>query len=493
MNISELLLNIKSVSFDSLVCQTKIVTEDDKEKYLEKGYAFVLTLQEYQERFTINPSCIWYAPSIAQPCIYFNKDTLAAALFPIDFMYSEIYKNAEVFYKVIQEREGEVIAGKYQNSISSLPDSMRLEYFKLLVDKKGADIPGLYKLFFSNYVRADYGFGNVGADLMMVILNSKTAEDKLSTEKQLENLPDIVKVYRGGNSASLPYEKAYSWTLDINTANFFASRLGTNEGYIVEAEVNKKDIIEAFLDYGDEQEVLVNPQNIRIISQLNIRGIDFIEKILPEVSMVYKQYVDKMMNLEFAQDSSVHGHSHQARVLLLALTIAHHLNLSASDKRILATTAIYHDTQRINDETDELHGKISKDYYCSTIRNPDPIVEFLCEFHCLPDNEGYKEIMNNRQLSKNRSKAKLLFDIFKDADALDRVRFGIKALDLKQLRLPISKELSISARMYLEYVHINKEPNLISNGIDNKIRLASKKATTEKNIQKSISSNRQTK
>lgn len=477
MNISEILLNIKSVSFDSLVCQTEIVTEDDKQKYLEKGFAFVLTYQECTNKFSIDPACIWYTPSIAQPCIYFNKDTLAAALFPIEFIYSEIYKNAEAFYKVIQEREGEISVGNYQSSISSLPDSMRLEYFKLLMDKKGPNIPGLYKLFFSNYVKADYGFGNIGADLIEVVLNSKTAEDKLSTEKQLQNLPEIVKVYRGGNSASLSYEKGYSWTLDINTANFFASRLGTDEGYIVEGEVNKRDIIEAFLDYGSEQEILINPQDIHIISKINVRGIDFIEKILADISMVYKQYVDKMKTLEFAQDSSVHGPSHEARVLLLALTIAHYLNLPASDKRILAEAAVYHDVQRINDDTDEFHGKLSRDYYCSVVKKPDPIVEFLCEYHCLPDSDGYKKIMNNRKLSKNRGKTKLLFDIFKDADALDRVRFGIKSLDLKQLRLPISRELSLVARLYLEYVKLDIPIRRKYNNLNDKIYNASKKVT----------------
>ena len=35
----------------------------------------------------------------------------------------------------------------------------------------------------------------------------------------------------------------------------------------------------------------------------------------------------------------------------------------------------------------------------------------------------------------------LLYQILKDADALDRVRFGIYDLDVNQLRLPISHKL----------------------------------------------------
>ena len=179
-----------------------------------------------------------------------------------------------------------------------------------------------------------------------------------------------------------------------------------------------------------------------------------------------------MEHLSFAQNSAEHGYGHEARVLLLCLTIAHLMNLPPRDRRVLATAAIYHDTQRTNDSVDEIHGCASKEYYMKNELSPDPLVSFLCEYHCLPDEAGYKEIRDNRSLSKNRSRSKLLYEIFKDADALDRVRFGIRALDLNQLRLPISKELVLIAKIYKDQIKVPSMSELPKAPLSQKIKSA---------------------
>ena len=53
-----------------------------------------------------------------------------------------------------------------------------------------------------------------------------------------------------------------------------------------------------------------------------------------------------------------------------------------------------------------------------------------------------------------RKKAKTLLDVFKDADALDRVRFGISELDVNQLRIPISKKLPLLAELCVRNIKI---------------------------------------
>lgn len=225
---------------------------------------------------------------------------------------------------------------------------------------------------------------------------------------------------------------------------------------MVEGEVAKKDVIEAFLDDRRESEIVVAPEHVNVLNCISIKGLEFIKPILPEITPMYHKYRDQMETLAFAHDSDVHGHEHEARVLLLSLIIAHHLDLPMRDRKILAAAAIYHDTQRTNDDVDPTHGKAAKAYYQSFCPAPDPHVSFLCEYHCLPDEMGFKEIRNNRKLSKDRSRSQLLFDIFKDADALDRVRFGLRSVDLNQLRLPISKELSLVARICLEQIKVER-------------------------------------
>ena len=74
----------------------------------------------------------------------------------------------------------------------------------------------------------------------------------------------------------------------------------------------------------------------------------------------------------------------------------------------------------------------------------------------MPDEEAYQHIRNNRVLSKNRSRATKLFNIFKDADGLERIRLdgALKELDLNQLRTEKAKTLSLVARICLEQVKI---------------------------------------
>ena len=461
MTLDELLLNVKAVSLDSIVCQTAIKTEEDKKEYQGQGYQIQLTEDEFKAKFEVDPQHIFYTPSFSFNSFYFNQDTLAVCPFHLEFFLAkeqgmEMGMTAQGAYKAIEEREKEIAEGNYMGSILTLPDGMRLEYFKLLVEQ-GKDVPDLYKLFIDFYMQSDYGFSNIDKGALDAIIKSKTPNEKRSTTMKLKKLADgdTLTVYRGGNSASTPYEDAYSWTLDINTANFFAIRRGSGPAYIVKGEVSKKDVIEYISD-RNEQEILVDPSKVNIVDVLNLKGLDFLKEVLPKIAPMYHKYKETLEDLEFHQESSIHGVEHSARVLLMCLIIAEELNLSMGDRRILATAAIYHDTKRTHDWVEPAHGRASKDYYHSDVTNPDPLVEFLCEYHCLPDEEGYQEIRNNRKLNKNKDKSTRLFNVFKDADGLERVRLGDirREMDMNQYRLPITKELTLVARINLEQVKL---------------------------------------
>lgn len=457
MTIDELLLNVKAVGLDSIVCQADIKTEEDKKSYQGQGYNIELTVDEFKEKFKVDPKLVWYTPSLSLGCFYFNQETLAACPFHIEFYLFDLGSmNVEDAYKVFESREKEVANNDYMGSILTLPDAMRLEYFSLLIEKKGKDVPGLYRLFFSNYVNSDYGFSNIDRDTLQAILESKTDEDKRETEKHLKGFPDVITIYRGGNSASTPYEEGYSWTMDINVADFFAIRRGNGPGYIVKGEVKKSDVIECLFEDRDEKEVIVDPHNVNVVEIIEIKGLEFLQEVLPKVVPMYQKYRDMLYDLDFYQSSSIHGKEHEARVLLLSLIISEMLNLPSSDRKVLALASIYHDTQRTHDWVEPKHGKASREYYHNSVSNPDPLVEFLCEYHCLPDKKGYEEIKRNRKLSKNRERAIKLYKVFKDADGLDRVRLGNirKEMDLNQYRLPITRELTLVARICMEQIKI---------------------------------------
>lgn len=463
-NLDELLMNVRAVGLDSLVCQTEIQSEDDIKRYAEKGYYIQLTEAQFRQKFELDPKYIWYTPSVSTLCLYFNRETLAACPFHVEFLAEAVEEEDSLFspkkaYKAIQEQEADAAKGNYWNSLLSLNDAMRLDYFKLLVREKGKEMPGLYEMFLEFYSQSDYGFSNLDRAMMDDIFASKSCREKKKTERKLTlalgpaETSDTVTVYRGGNTKSTPWEQAYSWTLDINTANFFAIRRGQGPAYIAEGKVRRSEILE-YIDDRDEKEVLVKPGAVQMKEVQELKGLDFLEDKLPAVAPVYLKYKSELDKLDFFNESSIHGKQHTLRVLLLCLLIAEELGLPMADKKTLATAAIYHDTQRTHDWVEPEHGRAARDYYHEKAKNPDPVVEFLCEYHCAPDEEGMEEIRRNRHLRKNRSKAELLYRIFKDADGLDRVRLGdIRTeMDINQYRLDITKGLTLVARISLENI-----------------------------------------
>lgn len=455
MNIDELLLNISDVSMESRVWQTQIQTAEDIAKYQKKGYTVELTEGEFREKYEgIDPACVCYTPSISCNALYFNEKTLAVCYIPfIGMLTDSDFASPERIKRIVENCEKEVAEKDFMRSVMCLPDGMKFTYFEMLIEKYGSDIPDLYSMFFSVYQSSDYGFSSVSPKVIETVMFARTAEDEEKVRERISPLPDVVTVYRGGNSASTKPEEAYSWTTDINIANFFAARRGKEQGYIVTAEVNKKDILEYFPE-DTEKEVIVAPENVRIQETMSIHGQNFLSTVGNRVFEKYETYRSKLRNLCFAQDSEAHGRKHELRVLLLALMIADNIGVSDADMDVLATAAIYHDTMRTNDDTDPVHGRDGRVYYQNNVKKPNLLAAIICEYHCLPDEEG-RDII--RATFKNKEKQKryiLLYDIFKDADALDRVRFGLRDLDLNQLRNPVSKQLSLVARLLLNAVEV---------------------------------------
>lgn len=449
---------IGNVRFKDLVCQKDIKTQKDIEKLQKKSYLVELTAKEFSARFPLLPiDKIFYGPIISVPSLYYNAETLAASSFMVPFLIHPELGGSEFteesFLKTIEKAENDVKNGNYYSSGMQLPDAAQMEYLNLLSQRICP--PNLYDIFLRIYRKSDYGFSLLTAKTMDTIIRSKTAEDKDKTETALKKLPARIKIFRGGNSQSVPYQSAYSWTTDINSASFFAARRGVGPGYIACATIGKEDVIEYFPN-SSEKEILTLPGSLsfQMGEEISLKGLAYLEKALPEAADLYHEYCDELMTLNFAMDSPIHGREHEARVLLHCILLGNELKLSSDDLRILCTAAIYHDTGRENDGADDGHGAKGWEYYISNVENPDPFVEFLCIYHSLPDKVGYKRIQKDPVLAKQRDRAKKLLDVFKDADALDRVRFGIQDVDLNQMRNSVSRTMVLVARLMLDNVRL---------------------------------------
>ena len=457
MTDAEIVVASHDIGFDRLLCQTEVKTAADKKRYKKEGYQSLYTIREFHDMFPeVNIQNIWYVQAVTLDIVYLNKESLAAIPLYNNILFSDEEKTKprpEVLHNYIALVEAAVSRKEFGRCISALPNGMRMDYFNLLIEKyPNGDIPGLYKEFRRAYVQSSYGFSRLKQETLRVIIDSRSPNDIAATAQFLDQFPEPVPVYRGGsNTISAPVEWGYSWSTDISVANFYATRLGGDRGYIACGVCPKEKVIAANIDQG-RTEIFVDPHDIEIIEVINLKGLEDLPAVFNDVTMMYHQYIGYLSDLDFVMKSDMHGQLHEQRVLLLSLTIAHYLNLPNPDRHILAEAAIYHDTQRNNDGVDDRHGQCARIYYTENWHDPNPLTELLIEYHCLPDEHGYQRIQETSCLKDQEEHAKLLFDIFKDADALDRVRFGPENLDVNMLRLPISKTLTMVAKLYLQNV-----------------------------------------
>lgn len=97
----------------------------------------------------------------------------------------------------------------------------------------------------------------------------KRAEAKyLMDESEFENyknLDDTLTVYRGVTSHNARNIKALSWTLDPNTAEWFAHRFG-EKGIVYEAQINRKHVY-ALFKCRNESEIIVDPRYLMNITE----------------------------------------------------------------------------------------------------------------------------------------------------------------------------------------------------------------------------------
>ena len=451
MTLDELYLDINSANFDNIVCQKDIKTDEDIKYWNDKGYYINTTLDKFEEKFDIDAGNIWYTTSMSMFCFYFNKETLAVAPFHMEFYMTDAFK-PEKIKEGIEDIEKKVSEGNYDWCIMNLPDNMKMEYLKMIVEKK-ENIPNLYELFFDTYTSSDYGFNDIDRRMFDKIVDAMPEEEDERINVELNKYPDVITVYRGGNSASTPYQKAYSWTTDINVANFFASRRGKDTGYIAVGHVKRRNVITIIND-RNESEIIVRPEDVKDIDVIPVYGLDFLENMIPQITSMYHEYRDLLDRVWFYNEDGEHGKLHSARVMLLSLILGRRLNLSNADMKKLCIASVYHDIGRTHDGVCTEHGIASAKEYVNDVKVVDPYVEFLIKYHCKPDEEGRMEISRNKKL--NRMKAEILFNIFKDADALDRVRFGsIKNdLDLEQLRTPFAKQMTLIARLCVQQIKL---------------------------------------
>ena len=91
---------------------------------------------------------------------------------------------------------------------------------------------------------------------------------------QFKTLDDTVTVYRGVTPHNAKSVKALSWSLNQETAEWFAHRFGEN-GTVYEAQIDKKHIY-AYFSGRNESEVIVDPSYLTNITEVQDLSSDFL-------------------------------------------------------------------------------------------------------------------------------------------------------------------------------------------------------------------------
>lgn len=179
------------------------------------------------------------------------------------------------------------------------------------------------------------------------------------------------------------------------------------------------------------------------------KALSLMECLLKSKHLAYfKQYRDRLTEIDNFERG--HGIDHTMRVLMLISFISDEMPLRDEELGILYKAAAFHDAGRINGLADPMHGELGAKWYCKHYGREEK-VEFLIKYHSL-DDEVAKNDLKDLEF-EHKERLWLLYEILKDADALDRVRFkyyGNGALDEKFLRLDYSKKLVSVAYKLLE-------------------------------------------
>lgn len=176
---------------------------------------------------------------------------------------------------------------------------------------------------------------------------------------------------------------------------------------------------------------------------------DFCPEEIKPSFLYWRNYLKENITFNLTE-SEIHTRQHAERVLLYALLIGRQiLGNTPDDLTALAHAAIFHDTRRMDDWLDVGHGARSAAYYSKYCETKSDIMfleptYLIMKYHDRDDRDGMEAI---RQVCAGQAEHVIrLYQIFKDADALDRFRLGATALDVRFLRNEAALQLVDLAR-----------------------------------------------
>lgn len=131
--------------------------------------------------------------------------------------------------------------------------------------------------------------------------------------------------------------------------------------------------------------------------------------------------------------SPIHGEDHIERTLLHGIIGAMEEGLGEADIRLLMEACSYHDVGRINDGLDDEHGLRSAEQMGRlTGRTGDELAMLMAMAEAHSRSDLVMDQVIEKYRPRDKERCRMLAELLKDADGLDRVR--IRMLDPSYLR-----------------------------------------------------------
>lgn len=162
----------------------------------------------------------------------------------------------------------------FDKHVKNISDDIGEVYNKAFFDSDGEEmvIPKfvwqLQELsgdFFSAWANSSWDLINaLGVERVFEILEQLAVYRFATWEENeyefFEGIPEVVKIYRGGDGTKEDVLKGFSWSLDFEVANEFAEK--HVQGLVLSAEISKNDVL---LINTAQNELVPHPKNLRKI------------------------------------------------------------------------------------------------------------------------------------------------------------------------------------------------------------------------------------
>lgn len=471
-------------SMENIVCLSEIKTEQDKKDYYDNHYIIPYTCFEWEKLYPLIPAkFIYYTKSYLYPSEPLYIDIEHYIMFHIR-LYGNNYLslNGETLEDYINQilamQKKAYEEKKYYDLIepelSEANGNFALYLLNQMLEHEHPSSK-LYATFINVYSFVDNGIGNLSDTAKNNLYLCKSDLQKKKTLESLSCYPEEIIIYRGEGSNSTSYQASISWTTNKSIAYLFATKNGAKKSRIITGKIKKENVLEFICD-RKEDEIISKSEFVEIIDIHNFITLDDFFALLQHDASKNFQYdnlpipnIHSLINqieelyTKYAKTKNAgHTKGHTIRVMMHAnylyrkLVFSQYINADIKTKEqtvlyfsYLMDAAIYHDIGRTNADIDNNHGKVSYKIYKKD-KGFNAIVKFLIEQHCIDDSISLASIS---QFSVQASDVLLLYNILKDADALDRVRFGrsLDGLNIDLLRLPESQDLVAVANALLEY------------------------------------------